>query len=228
MRRHRYQPMRVLASRRVTRRHWPLKGGSRWRPSSIAPPHDAACPHRRSFVRSSAPFMPTTFEHRRDAACAVRERRSSSPPSSWAANSPDCRRRNRCWLRYALPSPEDQLHIMSARMRIGFIEHRSGERACSVTPSGGSPANAVDLTIVGDRDESEDATLAQRATGLCESPFTGRVPHQEIGRHQPTRCPSWFVTVRKARRWSSMRRSRPVFRPSVQILAESLIQFSTT
>ncbi|MFN7981082.1 MAG: glycosyltransferase [Vicinamibacterales bacterium] len=162
--------------------------------SSLARAARAALPLTVARLSGRAPSFHATqadLEHRRDAARAVyanidlfvtpssslgREYEALGLPAQKLLVSG-----------YGMPScrQEHKLRTTSARMRIGFIGTPIWRKGVHVLLDAVRrlPANAVDLTIVGDRDVSPEyaAHLAQRAIGLRVT-FTGRVPHQEVGR----------------------------------------------
>lgn len=172
-----------------------LKGGAPGALSSIARAARAALPLTVARISGRAPGFATVqadLDQRMDAARAVFE-----AVDLFVAPSPSIAREyaalglspNKIRVSdYGFPARRqpDMLRTNSARMRIGFIGTPVYHKGAHVLLDAVKrlPANAVDLTIVGDLEVAPEYTaeLRHRAAGLRVT-FTGRIPHADVSRH---------------------------------------------
>lgn len=171
-----------------------LKGGAPGALSSLARVARSALPLTVARLSGRAPTFQTTqadIEQRMDAARSVFDSvdlfvaPSPSIAREYAAlGLPQSKLRTSDYGFPARRQP-DMPRTNSARMRIGFIGTPVWHKGVHVLLDAVKrlPANAVDLTIVGDLEIAPEyaAELRQRATGLRVT-FTGRIPHTDVGR----------------------------------------------
>ena len=171
-----------------------LKGGAPGALSSLARVARSALPLTVARLSGRAPSFPTVqadLDQRMDAARAVFDAvdlfvaPSPSIAREFAALglSPEKLRVSD----YGFPARRqaDMPRTNAARLRIGFIGTPVWHKGVHVLLDAVKrlPANAVDLTIVGDMEVAPEyaADLRHRATGLRVT-FTGRVPHTDVSR----------------------------------------------